>query len=109
MPHWMPPFAPPFERVFCQTMLPLLSGSSPKTTPDFWPTSRMSFPFGSERRIGADAISTSRSGLAGQLGLPGRPQLAFHASSVNCLDHLSAPDVMSKARIASEVGVGGSE
>src|SRR6185312_9245036 len=109
MPHWMPPLAPPLLIVFLQTTLPLLSGSSPYTSPDFWPTRRMSLPFGKERRIVAEAMSTSRSGLAGQLGFPGRPQLAFHASSVNCFDHFSAPEVISNARTASDVGVGGSE
>src|SRR5262249_4680318 len=71
-PHSMPPSMPPLPARYCQSTLPSLSGSSPQSTPDFWPATMTRLPPGSVRRIGALPKSKSGPTSFGQFSTPGR-------------------------------------
>jgi hypothetical protein len=63
----MPPNALPCPTLVCQSTLPRLSGSSPQTTPDFWPQIKTRLPPGRSRKMGDDPKSKSGPLSAGQL------------------------------------------
>src|ERR1039457_6891110 len=97
-PHSTPPSGLPLPMRVCQRISPFFSGSSACTTPDFWPTTITSRPFGSVRTIGDVPMSVSPSGFSGQLDLSGIEQLTFQTSGESCFAQRSDPVSRSNAR-----------
>ena len=118
-PNCMPPPSAPVFRpgpaptTSRQRTAPFRSGSSPQPTPDFCPIVRMSFPFGSRRRITDWPKSTSGPSASGQLieGFVGRTSLQpkMNASfAVACQTHTFRPVFRSTAMTALLAGAAGS-
>jgi hypothetical protein len=80
------------------------------TSPDFCPATRMRLPLGRLASTADDPKSKSGPLTLGQFSLAGETQAMLYASpEVIWRVHVRSPEPASKARMASEVSVGGSE
>src|SRR5215471_21038960 len=104
MPHCTPPLVPPLPTRVCHSISPFRSGSSPKTTPDFCPTSRMSRPLGSFSVSTEDPKSKSGPGHVVPVHAPLKT-----SPGVICLDHTIFPVFNSIASTESLISLGGDE
>src|SRR5438105_2764449 len=105
-PHSTPPNALPRPTRASQTIAPLLSGSRPKTMPDFWPTASIVLPFASVRRIGEPPRSKSGPGGSGQFSLPRLHEMLYQSFDVICRVHAILP--LSRSMASTESVVPGS-
>src|SRR5215468_10363018 len=108
----MPPLVLPLPTRCCQTIAPLLSGSSPHATPDFCPMAMMLRPLGSVRSTGE--LPKSKSGPCGSGHVSDRPgpvdghdPVRNASFGVTCLTHTWRPLFRSIAITASDSSAAG--
>src|SRR5687768_9562575 len=108
-PHSRPPSALPFPTRRCHTIVPLLSGSSAQTTPDFWPITMRLLPLGKSRRMAELPKSKSGPSSSGQFSRDGVQPTTYTSLGVTWLVHRILPLLRSSAITASLVGPPGPE
>jgi len=81
-PHWTPPSVPPVPTRCCQRILPLSSGSTACTTPDFCPATSARLPLASDTSIAGEEKSKSGAFSSGQFVLSAMRHAVFQASPV---------------------------